>query len=222
VVIDALETAGYGRSRRGERPAPLADALASAPRRKPAAPSATSPWRAIRASGSEVRRPPGTRIDLGGTAKGLAADVAAAELANYASYAVDVGGDLRIGGASTAPRELRIAHPFRSEPAATLTVPAGAVATSGIATRLWRRGDGHAHHLIDPSTGTPAWTGLVQATALAPTALEAETLAKAAFLCGPGDRAAAFLPHGGVLVADDGEVTLVERVLSDSRAAVAA
>ena len=42
-----------------------------------------------------------------------------------------------------------------------------------------------AHHLIDRATGDPAWTGLIAATALAPTALEAEALAKAALLSGP-------------------------------------
>ena len=32
---------------------------------------------------------------------------------------------------------------------------------------------GHAHHLIDPASGKPAWTGLICASARAPTALEA-------------------------------------------------
>ena len=40
-----------------------------------------------------------------------------------------------------------------------------------------------------PPTGPPAWTGLIAATALAPTALEADVLAKAAFLSGPAEAA---------------------------------
>jgi thiamine biosynthesis lipoprotein len=209
VVVDALEAAGYERSRRGERPAPLAAALGSAPPRRPASPSPGSAWPVIGVSGGEVRRPVGTRIDLGGTAKGWAADVAAAELEGYASFAVDVGGDMRIGGASTAPRELRVEHPLRSEAAGAFAVREGAAATSGIATRVWHQRHRHRHHLIDPSSGEPAWTGLVQATALAPTALEAEALAKAAFLSGP-DRAPAFLPYGGMLIAEDGAVGAIE------------
>ena len=68
----------------------------------------------------------------------------------------------------------------------TLRVSDGAVATSGLDRRVWRRPDGsYAHHLLDPATGEPAWTGLIAATALAPTALEAEALAKAALLSGP-------------------------------------
>ena len=43
-------------------------------------------------------------------------------------------------------------------------------------------------------------------TALAPTALEAETLAKAALLSGPRAGAALLAEHGGVLVHDDGDV----------------
>jgi thiamine biosynthesis lipoprotein len=45
---------------------------------------------------------------------------------------------------------------------------------------------------------------VAQATALAPTALEAEVLAKAALLAGPA-AGPARLVHGGVLVLDDSE-----------------
>jgi thiamine biosynthesis lipoprotein ApbE len=66
--------------------------------------------------------------------------------------------------------------------------------------------------LIDPATGSPAWTGLVAATALAPTALEAEALAKAALLSGPAaGRRLRQGRHGGVLVHDDGAVEPVRR-----------
>jgi hypothetical protein len=47
------------------------------------------------------------------------------------------------------------------------------------------------------------FTGVVQATAFAPTALEAEVRAKAAVLSGP-EGAPAWLTHGGVVVFDDG------------------
>ena len=74
----------------------------------------------------------------------------------------------------------------------TLHVEDGAVATSGIDTRLWRRRP-TARRATTCSTrrpATPAWTGLISVTALAPTALEAEALAKAALLSGPRDAAA--------------------------------
>ena len=88
----------------------------------------------------------------------------------------------------------------------------GGVATSGLARRVWRSPGGVAHHLLDPATGEPAWTGLISATALAPTALHAETLAKAALLRGPAGARRLLGRRGGVLVHDDGTV---ERVGTD-------
>jgi len=81
----------------------------------------------------------------------------------------------------------------------------GAVATSGVTRRTWITGDGRSHHLIDPRTGRPADTGLIQVTALAPTAVEAEYRAKAALLSGL-DGALEWLVHGGVVVTDQLEV----------------
>ena len=91
--------------------------------------------------------------------------------------------------ASAAPTTSRSATRSPATSIHTLHVEDGAVATSGIDMRLWRAPDGTPrHHLLDPSTGAPAWTGLISVTALAPTALEAEALAKAALLSGPRAR----------------------------------
>jgi thiamine biosynthesis lipoprotein len=210
-LLGALEDAGYAASRAGVAPAPLGEALRSAPPRAPAAPAASSAWQAVSVEGLRVRRPPGTRIDLGGTAKGLAADVCAERLAGYRSFAVDACGDVRIGGAVPAQRLVEVDHPLKPAAAHRFHVAQGAAATSGIANRIWRSGEGgFAHHLIDPACGEPAWTGVIQATALAPTALEAEVLAKAALLSGPDAGRRALTTHGGVLVLDDGEVLPVE------------
>ena len=63
----------------------------------------------------------------------------------------------------------------------------------------------HVAELIDPATGRAAWTGVICASARAPTALEADVLAKAALLSGP-EGAGDFLgEHGGLVVLDDGE-----------------
>jgi FAD:protein FMN transferase len=96
---------------------------------------------------------------------------------------------------------VRVADPFGGDaPVATLPVVEGAIVTSGTTRRTG--------HLIDPRTGEPADTGIVQATALAPTGLEAEVRAKAALLAGPRD-AARHLPHGGVIVLASGAVAEV-------------
>jgi thiamine biosynthesis lipoprotein len=207
-LTGALETAGYA----GDRRTPeltLAEALALAPDRAPAAPDPATRWCRLQVDEERgvVRRPPGLRLDTGGTGKGLAADMLAAWLAPAPRWAVDCGGDLRVRAPAGAPFAIDVRHPLTGEPIQRLSLSGGAVATSGIDVRLWRRPDGRpAHHLLDPATGEPAWTGLVGATALAPSALEAEALAKAALLSGPGGAGRWLSAHGGLAVRDDGEV----------------
>jgi thiamine biosynthesis lipoprotein len=192
-----IEAAGY-RDDLGAS-LPLALALRLAPSRRPARPHTATRWRGLRLENGVLHRPPGTMIDGGGLAKGLFADLIASQLAG--AFAVDCAGDLRIGG---TPRPVHVANPFGGPPLHTFQLGDAGVATSGIGRRSWLGPDGRpAHHLLDPASGRPAYTGIVQATAIAPTALEAERLAKAAVLAGPR-RAPEWLPHGGVLVFDDG------------------
>ena len=211
-LLPALRAQGYARSLSGAVAPPLAAALACAPDRRPARPRPDARWRAIAVDDERgaIVRPPGFELDTGGSTKGLAADAVAHLLDEEPAYAVDCGGDLRI----RAPRPIDVAveHPLTGAVAHTLRIASGAVATSGLGRRLWRRPQGgFAHHLIDPATGEPAWTGLVSATALAPTALAAETLAKTALLSGPFAARRLLAPGGGVLVHDDGHVEAVGR-----------
>lgn len=209
-LVEDLERAGYGSSKADLEPAAIPDALALAPRRRPASPREGAPWREISvdAVAGVVSRPAGVRIDTGGSGKGLAADLASNRLEGYATFAVDAGGDLRIGGERPVSRLVRIDHPLWDEPAHELMVERGAVATSGMKTRLWPTGEGFAHHLLDPATGEAAWTGVIQATSLGETALEAETLAKMAFLSGPEKSGEILAANGGLVVLDDGRVEL--------------
>ena len=204
--LDGLEDCGYRGSRAGAEPADLAGALAWAPQRRPAAARTPSPWHGVSVDPVRrtVTRPPGVRFDSGGIVKGLAADLGAAALSNYSSFAVDCGGDLRIGGADGLARSVDVADPFAARPPARFAISSGAVATTGINRRIWPDGDGFAHHLIDPATDAPAWTGLVQATAVGPTAVVAETLAKAALLSGPEGAERWLSRWGGVTYTDDG------------------
>lgn len=210
-LVRELEGAGYESSRAGVPPASIAEALAAAPERKVAHPWGASRWReiAINPHTRVVSRPPGVRLDTGGSGKGLAADLAAQRLGGYSTFVVDAGGDLVIGGEHPVERVVRIDLPLSERPAHQFELDRGAVATSGISTRVWRTDDGFAHHLLDPSTGKPAWTGLIQASALGATGLEAETLAKMAFLSGPEGARRILTEHGGLMVLDDGTVESV-------------
>jgi thiamine biosynthesis lipoprotein len=202
-LLEEIERAGY-RSHH-ETSVPLDIALALAPRRHPAGPARGERWRSIEVdlAARTVSRPHGVRLDSGGIAKGLFADILGEQLAGHESYAIDCGGDLRLGGIGRLERTVRVASPFGDEVLHELEVADGAIATSGIGKRSWIDANGaSAHHVLDPASGRPAFTGIVQVTALAPTGLEAEIAAKAALLSGPDD-AAGWLPDGGVIVFDD-------------------
>src|SRR5262245_30341348 len=218
-LLGAMEDAGYAGSRAGVEPASLRDALQVAPPRRQAAPAREPAWRWIAVAGREVRRPLGLRLDLGGTAKGFAADRAASALLEQHTFAVDAGGDIVIGGRGGVPRTVAVAHPLEDRHAIEFELAAGAVATSGLGTRIWRTEAGFAHHLLDPSTRRPAWTGVVQATALAGNGLEAETLAKTALLSGPERGLELLEPGGGALVLDNGRIVLAGSLRDRAREA---
>lgn len=204
-----LERAGYARSRVGLSAPDLNLALSAAPPRRPAGAAPGAQWKRIEIDPrGAIRLPEGMRLDLGGSAKGLAVDMAADLLAGCPAFAVDAGGDIRLGGSAPAERSVEVADPFGEVIAHRFAFDVGAVATSGLRTRIWASDRGYSHHLLDPATGSPAWTGVVQASALAPTTLEAEALAKAALLRGPLAGREVLARHGGALILDCGELIL--------------
>jgi FAD:protein FMN transferase len=201
-VLDALEAAGYAHSyeRRREIHRPCGPI-------RTARPHPAARWRHVRVDdeAGTITRPPGLRLDLGGTGKGHVADLVA-HFAGCRDWVVDAGGDIRVGGART----IHVAHPLDPHPAARLDVRDCAVATSSVVSRAWLRADGRpGHHLLDPSTGRPVRTGLVSATAIAPSTLEAETVAKIALLRGGAAAHRVLAGRGGVLVHDDGTVETI-------------
>ena len=136
---------------------------------------------------------PGIRFDLDGVAKGWIADRALGLLRGASGALVDADGDLAIRVAPGDSWEISVEDPrdrsmdlavFRLE-APRPGIPARfGVATSGVSVHRWGRDDETRHHLIDPRTGQPASTDVVQATVLAGTAREAEAFAKTAVILG--------------------------------------
>jgi thiamine biosynthesis lipoprotein len=82
----------------------------------------------------------------------------------------------------------------------------GAVATSSRMLRTWGPRDDRRNHLIDPSTGVSARTGLASATVIAAEGWQAEVVAKAAFIAGVWEGMYVLASTGmeGVLVDDAG------------------
>lgn len=201
-LLDALERAGYDRDfaliERGVQPM-LGGAVGD--------------WRAITCDAVQrtIALPDGMRLDLGGVAKGWAADLTARQLHQTAPTLVDAGGDIAVSGPQTdgGAWPIAIADPFHPDKQLELLmIPCGGVATSGRDYRRWRSGETWLHHIIDPRTGVPAATDLVSVTVIAPSTHEAEVATKTAFILG-SDAGLAWLtarPHlAGFLVREDGE-----------------
>lgn len=192
-VLGAMEAVGYDRT--------FDEVLAGAR----GASHPTRPcgrWRDVVLEDELLRLPPGVGLDLGGLVKGWAADRAATRAvdAGLPWVLVNAGGDLRIAG-DAPPIDVAVEDP--DDPASEvgrLSIREGGVATSSTRSRAW--GDG-LHHVIDPRTGSPAATDLVQVTVTAPTCAEAEIRAKAVLLRGSaasGEAAVTVTSGGRVLV----------------------
>lgn len=207
-LLDEVIAAGYDRSLNGVAPARFDG---EAQQHRPARPSDAARWRLIRVEGGAIVRPPGVGIDSGGVGKGLAADMVFTAMTRMldsdARLIVDCGGDMRV---SSAPQTIVVDSPWLHSGSLTLNCNGGGVATSGIDRRIWRNPCGRlAHHLIDPSTGEPAWTGIVSVTALGVDAVDAETTAKTALLSGPQAARQLLAEFGGVISLAGGEVQTV-------------
>ncbi len=220
-LLSELEAAGYRDHWTAENRVELREALAAdRPAPSPAEVAQTSRWREISVDEAAglVRRPRGVRIDTGGTGKGHAADLAGELLSGFETWAVDCGGDVKIGGNSGVERQVQVLGAFEDAQIETITVRGGAVATSGLNSRIWRDEHGNsAHHLLNPATGQPAFSGLVAATAAAPTAVEAETLAKVALLKGPAAATSVLSRFGGITVDEDGTVERIGQLAAAPR-----
>ncbi len=195
-LLAELEQAGYAESfSRSVAPeseqSEATDAAASSEQHVNVLP-AYGNWKSITlyARTRSIRVPHGMRLDLGGVAKGWAAEQAADHLSRHGPALVDAGGDIAVSGprADGSPWPIGIANPF--DPDAQLDmilIGHGGVATSGRDYRRWRKHGDWQHHIIDPHTGRPATTDLVSVTVIAPSVREAEVAAKAAFILGSRD-----------------------------------
>ena len=141
-------------------------------------------WRSIELDpeGRRIRLPEYVRLDLGGIAKGWAADVALHRFClSFRGALINVGGDMRVhGGPATGhnwsvgirdPRQELARSPDTPHVPGTIPGPAqtqtsdshvaflsfsrGGLATSGALRRWWLQGGKRRHHLLDPETGMP-------------------------------------------------------------------
>lgn len=156
--------------------------------------------------------PRNVELDLGATAKALAADVSARTIADALGCAalVSLGGDVAVAGAPREPWVVRIAddHAAPLDAAGPLVcLTRGGIATSGSSVRRWPTDEGVAHHLIDPRSARPAREVWRTVTVAAESCLAANVAATAAYVL--GEDAVEWLErrHAAArLVRPDGEV----------------
>lgn len=176
-VGGALSALGYDRD---IRLVESGDALVARVRRVPG-------WERLRLRGHRLELPPGIELDLGATAKAVAADRAAGLVARQLGVGVlvSLGGDIATAGpAPLGDWQIRVQDTER-DPVSHILLPAGgAVATSSTVRRTWRRGGATLHHIVDPRTGRPAEPVWRSVTVVAATCAAANTAATATVVKG--------------------------------------
>jgi thiamine biosynthesis lipoprotein len=179
----------------------------------PGAPVPAPGWPLVRLDGPLLRLPPGIRLDLGATAKGLGSDRAVRAVmsttGHHGGVLVSLGGDIAVAG--TPPRDgwpVAVAEePDQAGPSQLVRLAAGALATSSVSCRRWRRGGTGLHHIVDPRTGRPADGPWRTATVAAATCADANAASTAAIVAGA--RAVDWLATTGLparLTGHDGRV----------------
>ena len=158
-----------------------------------------------------ARIPAGVRLDLGATAKALAADRAAAAAASAAGCGalVSLGGDVAVEGPPPAGGwEVGLADWHGdSAPGRSVRIRSGGLATSSTTVRSWRRGGDRVHHIVDPRTGRSALEVWRTVSVAAATCVDANAASTAAVI--RGERAPAWLEElelPAMLVRTDGSI----------------
>ncbi|MEU8637065.1 FAD:protein FMN transferase [Amycolatopsis sp. NPDC048633] len=134
--------------------------------------------------------PRGVQLDLGATAKALAADRAARRihLALGCGVLVNLGGDLRVAGPEPAGGWQVALGDDHAEavarPAARVALTTGGLATSGTTRRRWRHAGRTVHHIVDPRTGDVAQPLWRTVTVAAKSTVDANTASTAAIVLG--------------------------------------
>jgi thiamine biosynthesis lipoprotein len=144
-------------------------------------------WSMVTLEDRVVTVPPGIMLDLGATAKAIAADHCAARVhrATGTGVLINLGGDIATAGTAPIGGWHVLVHDAADDPAGSVALQAGfALATSSTIRRRWRCGEEMVHHILDPRTGwsaDPVWRTVSVASE---TCLAANTVSTAAIVRG--------------------------------------
>lgn len=159
----------------------------------------------------------GMEIDLGSVAKGYAGQLAAQMLREHGvqSALLNLGGNVQTVGAKPdgSPWQIGIKDPQGEDAMMVLSVEDQAVVTSGGYERYFEQ-DGQTYwHIMDPSTGHPADSGLISVTIVGDEGVVCDGLSTALFVMGLEKAADLWAQSGdfeAVFVTASGEVYITE------------
>ena len=132
----------------------------------------------------------GQSLDLGAIGKGYAADLILEVIKEYSitSAFFNIGGNVAtIGAKPDGSRwNVGIRHPRKANGLlGVVSIVNKSVVTSGDYERYYIAGDGRRyHHIINPTTGYPADSGLISVTIVADSSMVADVLSTAVFVAG--------------------------------------
>ena len=164
-----------------------------------------------------VTLPEGMEIDLGSVAKGYAGQLAAQMLREHGvqSALLNLGGNVQTVGTKPdgSPWQIGIKDPQGEDAMMVLSVEDQAVVTSGGYERYFEQ-DGQTYwHIMDPSTGHPADSGLLSVTIVGDEGVVCDGLSTALFVMGLEKAADLWAQSGdfeAVFVTASGEVYITE------------
>lgn len=144
-------------------------------------------WENIQVNGSQVTLKNGAEIDLGGIAKGAAADECAQILRDAGNEGLlALGGNIyAVGTNNGKPWVVGIADPDdTADYLATVAVQELSVVTSGDYERYFEQDGKRYHHIFNPATGYPADSGLRGVTVIDQSSVRADAMTTALFVMG--------------------------------------
>lgn len=175
----------------------------------------------IRLEDTTVQLDSGMMLDLGSVGKGYAGDLAAQVLKDNGipSALLDLGGNIQAVGTKPdgSPWRLGLRDPFSDGTLGVLEISNQAVVTSGNYERYFIGEDGKQYgHIINPTTGYPAESGLASVTVIADEGHLCDALSTSLFVMGPDRAAEYWKQHQNfdmILLTEDGEIYLTEGVM---------
>lgn len=184
----------------------------------------------IQLDGTTLTMPKGMQLDLGAVGKGYTADSVAEVLQTHGvqSALINLGGNIQAVGSRPDGSDWRIGirAPWGEDNLGVLEISDAAVVTSGGYENYFEDKDGNIYwHILDPSTGYPANSGLQAVTIIGEEGRLCDALSTALFVMGTEQAEAYWRENGGfdmLLVTDENEILLTEGIadkftLSDGR-----